>query len=83
MSTPLESIVRPFTDKDVFPTPFTKPGERGSQMVRIIIGSSGSIKTMGMSASASMTTKMGQPHREKPPDNSASLQRRLGEAAGA
>lgn len=83
MSVPLEGIVRPFAERDVFPTPFTKPGEQGSQLVRVAIGFQGSLKTMGFSFSASNSSKMGQAHREKPPANSASLQRRLGEAAGA
>lgn len=83
MSTPLEGIIRPFQDHDVFPTPFTKPGEQGSQMVRVAIGFQGAIKTMGMSFSVTSTSKMGQTHKEKAPVNSASLQRRLGEAAGA
>lgn len=83
MSTPLEGIVRPFQDHDVFPTPFTKPGEQGSQLVRVAIGYQGSIKTMGYSFSVTATSKMGQAHKEKPPANSAALQRRLSEAAGA
>lgn len=83
MSTPLEGIVRPFADHDVFPAAFTKPGESGAQMVRVAIGFQGSVKTMGFSFSSTATSKMGQAHKEKPPDNSASLQRRLSEAAGA
>lgn len=82
MSTPLEGIVRPFQDNNVFPTPFTKPGESGSQMVRVAIGFQGSIKTMGFSFSATASSKMGQAHKEKPPVNSASLQKRLADAAG-
>lgn len=83
MSTPLEGIVRPYTEHDVFPVPFTKPGESGAQMVRISIGFQGSLKTMGMSFSVTSTSKMGQAHKEKPPTNSAALQRRLTQAAGA
>lgn len=83
MSTPLESIIRPFSDHNVFPTPFTKPGQSGSEMVRVAIGFQGAIKTMGVSFSATTTSKMGQPHREKAPNNSQSLQDRLGEAAGS
>ena len=83
MSIALEGIVRPFQDHDVFPTPFTKQGEQGSQMVRVAIGFQGSVKTMGFSFSATATSKMGQAHKEKSPDNSAALQRRLAAAAGA
>lgn len=83
MSTPLEGIVRPFVGDNVFPTPYTKPGESGAQMVRIAIGFQGSLKTMGYSLSVTSSSKMGQAHKEKPPDNSAALQRQLAAAAGA
>lgn len=83
MSAALEGIVRPFVGDNVFPTPFTKPGESGSQMVRVAIGFQGSLKTMGYSFSVTSTSKMGQAHKEKPPEQSVSLQKRLGEAAGA
>lgn len=83
MSAPLEGIVRPFTERDVFPSPFTRPGESGAQMVRVAIGFQGSVKTMGYSFSTTATSKMGQAHKEKAPNNSAALQRRLREAAGS
>lgn len=82
MSTPLEGIVRPFGDRNVFPTPFTKPGQQGSEFVRVAIGFQGSLKTIGYSLSVTQSTKMGQTHHEKPPNNSESLQKRLGEVAG-
>lgn len=84
MSTPLEGIVRPFTDHNVFPTPFVKPGGSSSeQAVRIAIGIQGQIKTMGVSFSATMSAKMGQAHHEKPPKSSQALQDALGKAAGS
>lgn len=72
MSTPIEGIVRPFADHNVFPTPFTKPGGSSSeQMVRVAIGFQGQIKTMGYSFSATMSSKMGQAHRETTPNSHA------------
>jgi hypothetical protein len=79
MSTQLEGIVRPFGQPNVFPTPFNKPSEQGAQLVRFAIGFQGSIKSMGYSFSCTMTSKMGQAHKENSPNNSQSLQRRLGE----
>ncbi len=81
MSTPLEGIIRPFADKGVTPTPFTKPGAQPNELIRIAIGFQGSLKTVGYSFSCTMTSKMGQTHKEKSPQASASLQRRLAEAA--
>lgn len=81
MSVPVESIVRPFSEHNVFPRPFTKPGAQGSEMVRVAIGFQGTLKTMGYSFSATMTSKLGQIHREKSPDNSKSLKTALAEAA--
>lgn len=72
MSTPMEGIVRPFADHNVFPTPFAKPGGSSSEaMVRVAIGFQGQIKTMGISFSASMSSKMGQAHRETKPKSEA------------
>lgn len=83
MSTPIESIVRPFSDHNVFPTPFTKPGGSSSeQLVRVAIGFQGQIKTMGISFSATITNKMGQAHREKAPNASKLLKDALEGAAG-
>lgn len=82
MSTPLESIVRPFSDPNVFPVRFTKPGTHGVGVVRVAIGFQGSVKTMGYSFSASLSTKMGQTHREGAPSGSASLTTRMSQAAG-
>lgn len=63
MSARLESIVRPFGDPNVFPTPFTKPGgSGGSGVVRLAIGLQGGIKSMGYSFSASASYKMGVTH---------------------
>ena len=81
--TNLEGIVRPFQNPDVFPAPFNKQGEQGAQMVRVAIGFQGAVKTMGFSFSYTASSKMGQAHKEKPPENSAALQRRLSEAAGS
>lgn len=82
MSTPLEGIIRPFSDRGVTPQPFTKPGAQQNQIVRIAIGYSGSIKTIGTSFSASISSKMGQAHREKAPASSQALQQIMSEAAG-
>lgn len=72
MSTPMEGIVRPFSDHNVFPAPFSKPGGGGgNQLVRVAIGFQGQIKTMGISFSATMTSKMGQAHKEKTPKSDA------------
>lgn len=63
MSARLETIIRPFGDVNVFPTPFTQPGgQGGSAVVRLAIGLQGSIKTMGYSFSASASYKMGVTH---------------------
>jgi hypothetical protein len=78
----MEGIVRPFTDRGVTPVPFTKPGAQQNRVVRLAIGYSGSIKTMGSSQSATLTTKMGQIHNEKPPTSSAALQSAMAAAAG-
>lgn len=68
----MEGIVRPFTDHNVFPTPFTKPGGSSSEtMVRVAIGFQGQIKTMGISFSATMSSKMGQAHKETAPKSQA------------
>lgn len=77
----IESIVRPFANRTITPQPFTKPGEQGSQMVRVAVGFQGAIKTMGYSFSMTYTSKMGQAHKEKSPKNSASLQNKLAKAA--
>lgn len=82
MSTPMEGIVRPFADRNVSPTPFTRPGAQQNQMVRVAIGYSGTIKTLSTSFNATMTSKMGQAHREKSPDNSEALQKAMSDAAG-
>lgn len=81
MSTPIEGIVRPFQTQTVTPTPFTKPGAQGSQMVRVAVGFQGAIKTTGYSFSLTYTSKMGQAHTEKPPDNSEALKAKLAKAA--
>lgn len=65
MSVPIEGIVRPFADHNVFPARFTKPGQQGVQLVRVAIGFQGSIKTMGYSFSATQSTRLGQTHKEK------------------
>jgi len=82
MSVPLEGIIRPFADRDVTPSKFTKPGQGSTPMVRLQIGYVGQVKTLGWSMSATTTTKMGQAHHESPPTSSASLQKQLVDAAG-
>lgn len=82
MTAPLEGVVRPFADRNVSPTPFVRPGASGAQQVRVPIGFSGSLKTMGYSFSVTMSMKMGQSHNETAPNGSDSLQRRLAQAAG-
>lgn len=81
MSTPLEGIVRPFADRNVFPTPFTKPGTQGSQLVRVAIGFQGSIKTMGYSFSGTISSKMGQVHREQSQTGSEAITKAQSDAA--
>lgn len=78
----MESIVRPFQTGGVTPQAFTKPGAQQNQMVRIAIGYSGSIKTVSTSFSATITSKMGQAHNEKPPTSSQALQDKMSTAAG-
>lgn len=82
MSVPIEGIVRPFQDQAVTPSPFTKPGQGSTPMIRLQIGYVGSVKTLGWSMSATTTFKMGQAHHESPPSSSASLQQQLQQAAG-
>lgn len=78
----MESIIRPFTDKGVSPRPFTKPGAQQNQMVRVAIGYGGTIKTIGTSFSGTLTSVMGQKHRERSPKSSASLTKAMSDAAG-
>lgn len=78
----IEGIVRPFSDPGVTPTRFTKPGASPAQKVRLAIGFQGSLKTVGVSFSCTVSTKMGQAHREKHPQSSEALQKTLAEAAG-
>lgn len=73
----IEGVVRPFSNRNVFPVPFTRPGQQGSEMVRIAIGFQGTLKTMGYSFSGSMSSKMGQVHKERNP-NSDSLKSYMG-----
>lgn len=82
MSVPLEGIVRPFSDRNIFPAPFTKQGEQGAELVRVPIGFQGSLKTMGYSFSATITAKMGQVHREKPQTSSAAITKAQNDAVG-
>lgn len=79
----LEGIVRPFTEQNVTPTPFTKPGAGSNEVVRIPIGFKGAIKTLSYSFSITVSTKMGQVHTEKPPINSMALLNKLIAAASA
>lgn len=83
MSVPLEGIIRPYQDADITPTPFTRPGQGSTPMVRLQIGYVGSIKTLGWSMSGTTTTKMGQAHHENPPTTSPALQAQLISAAGS
>lgn len=78
----LEQIVRPFADRNVTPTRFTKPGAQASEMVRVAIGFQGTLKTISYSLSATLTLKMGQKHKEKAPAHSQALQSALRKAAG-
>lgn len=73
MSTPLEGIIRPFQDRDVSPSPFTKPGQGSHPMVRVQIGYTGTVKTYSFHVSATVTTKMGQIHKEGAPDYSQAV----------
>lgn len=82
MSTPLEGIIRPFTDQDVTPSPYTKPGQGSKPQIRLQIGYVGQVKTLGFSMSSTVTYKMGQAHTETAPANSESLQFALSQAAG-
>lgn len=71
MSTPLESVLRPFGD--VPPTPYTTPGEGSQTPIRIKIGFKGSIKTLSLSLSITQTSKVGQANMENAPLGSAGL----------
>ena len=82
MSTPLEGIFGPFLPHDVTPQRFTKPGQGSAPMVRVAVGYVGTVKTLGFSMSATTTSKMGQPHKERPPANSEALQAELVKASG-
>jgi hypothetical protein len=82
MSVALETIVNPNVSQPITPIGFTKPGAVGAPMVRIAVGFTGQVKTLGWSMSATATTKMGQAHHENPPSNSESLQKQLAQAAG-
>jgi hypothetical protein len=82
MSTAIEGIIRPFADQDVTPTGYQKSSQGSTPLIRIQIGYTGQVKTLGFSMSATTTFKMGQAHHETPPTNSAALQTQLAKAAG-
>jgi hypothetical protein len=82
MSTPLEGIIRPFSDQNVQPSPYTKPGQGSTPQIRLQVGYVGQVKTLGWSMSATTTFKMGQAHTESAPQNSESLQFAMQQAAG-
>lgn len=82
MSVPLEGVIGPFLPQDVTPTRFTKPGQGSVPVVRIQVGYTGSVKSLGFSVSATVTSKMGQAHHEKAPSSSEALQTQLAQAAG-
>jgi hypothetical protein len=74
MSVGIESIVRPFADQNVTPTPFTKPGAGSTPMVRLAIGYTGTIKSVGFSISLTVTTRMSQVYSELQPFSQATQQ---------
>ena len=64
----LETVIRPFATQDgIAPQPFTKPGQKGAQLVHVQIGVKGGTKTFTTNGSASMSTAMGNKHKEKAP----------------
>ena len=64
----IETIIRPFsTQEGIAPQPFTKPSQKGAQFVHVQIGVKGGTKTFTTSGSASMSTAMGNKHKEKAP----------------
>jgi hypothetical protein len=79
MSTPLEGIIRPFQSEDVTPQKFTRPGQGSVPMVRLQIGYTGQVKTLGWSMSSTESFKLGQRHKESAPTASQALTAALDE----
>lgn len=64
----IETIIRPFAAQDgIAPKPFDKPGQKGAEFVHVQIGLRGGTKTFTTNGSASMSTSMGNRHKEKAP----------------
>lgn len=62
----IETVVRPFSNPSVTPTPFTNPGAVGVPNVKIQVGAVGGSKTFSFSFSCTSTSYMVRIHREKP-----------------
>jgi hypothetical protein len=69
--TDLESIIRPFVSPDVAPSPFHPAGAVGVPPVRVTIGLKGGGRTFSFSASASISFRMGNKHKEHAPTSEA------------
>ena len=65
----IEQIVRPFSTKDVEPTPFTTPGAVGVPPVYVPIGLRGGTKTFAWSLSVNQTYYLTDVRQAKAPDN--------------
>lgn len=76
----LEQVVRPYQGEDVTPVRVTTPGVAGAAPVRLSIGLRGGTKIFAYSGSGTVSTKMGEVHKESAP-NSAALQLKLTEAS--
>jgi hypothetical protein len=76
----LETVVRPFAERDVTPTPFHPAGAAAVAPVRISVGLKGGTKTFAFSAASERSTRMGNKHKETPPA-SESLQNAIASAA--
>jgi hypothetical protein len=76
----LESIVRPFQDVGVTPTPVAKPGSVGAPPVIVKVGYRGGTKTYSWSMSFNETFRLSKRHKEKAPTSPA-LQNFMSQAA--
>ena len=67
----LEQIIRPFTSPDIFPTPFHPAGGAAAPLVHVRVGFPGGTKTFSTSSSGSVSTRMGNIHKEAVPQSTA------------
>lgn len=73
----METIINPFVNQGVSPTPFTPVGQKAAPPVILSIGLKGGTKTFSTSGSSTASYKMGAINTESAPTSDA-LQGALG-----